>query len=195
MMPSPNIADWFEQLKRDGWLPSQALEVLFLQYAGGHILTPFPQPALGFTQENGRLVVRSDMGKLDPTRIPVRQAGPLDPRPVPFEPPKPSMAEHDALLQSMRLDDQPRTIDQFQAENPHAFKTAKEREAAKWLALKLSPNDAVTLGKHRAECRKKFGLSEIGYERRVWPAARWLVGLPPVRKAGAPKKGARGEKN
>ena len=80
-----------------------------------------------------------------------------------------------------------RTVEQYLVENPGALKNVKELDAAKWLAPKLTPDDEVTRETYRDECMNKFGLSEVGYEERVWYAARFLAGLPRERKSGAPK--------
>ena len=193
--PQPvTLLDRFDKLKLEGWLPSQAVEILSLLHLCGHFHTPFAPvgpSAVGFwLGPNSNLVVRSDAGELDPSKIPTRDPGFYDPKPTPFTMPafNPGLLEqeHDKLLQATLMS-KSRTVEQYLVENPGALKNVKELDAAKWLAPKLTPDDEVTRETYRDECMNKFGLSEVGYEERVWYAARFLAGLPRKRKSGAPK--------
>jgi hypothetical protein len=190
-----SLADRFESLKRDGWTPSQAVEVLSLMYMGEHFHTPLKPGSLGFRPgPNGSLIVDSDVGELDPAKVPTRDPNKLfDPEPVPFDIPVIFETgfveeERDRLLKAAMVSNKPRTIKQLLAENPGALKDDNEVQAAEWLAPKLTPDDEVTRETYRDECMNKFSLSEVGYEERVWYAARYLAGLSKKRKSGAPRK-------
>jgi hypothetical protein len=104
-----SLLDRFENLKRDGWLPSQAVEILSLMHLGGHFHTPFGPLALGFRLgPDGRLIIDSDAGELDPGKIPTRDPGFLDPKPVPFTMPTFDLAtaerERAELLKAAMVD-------------------------------------------------------------------------------------------
>jgi hypothetical protein len=193
--PSPvTLFDRFENLKRDGWTPSEAIEVLSLMHMGEHFHTPFRSLNLGFRLgPNDSLIVDSSEGEIDPRKVPTRDPDKLfDPAPVPFDIPVsfdsgPVMEERAKLLEAARVSGKPRTLEQYLVEDPGALKSSKEIEATRWLAPKLTPDDEGTRETHRDDCMGKFDLSEVGYRERVWYAARYLAGLPRERKSGAPK--------
>jgi hypothetical protein len=84
-----------------------------------------------------------------------------------------------------------RTIEQYLAAHPRVHLSEPEKRATESLALKLKPDDSVEHDKYKDEYTDKqgeFRVSERGYDLRVWPAARWLAGLPLQGKPG-PKKG------
>ena len=87
--PQPvTLLDRFDKLKLEGWMPSQAVEILSLLHLCGHFHTPFAAvgpSAVGFwLGPNSNLVVRSEAGELDPSKIPTRDPGFYDPKPTPF---------------------------------------------------------------------------------------------------------------
>jgi hypothetical protein len=112
--PPVTLLDRFEKLKREGWLPSQAIEILSLMYMGEHFHTPFRPGSLGFRSgPNGSLIVISDAGELDPGKVPTRDPDKLlgDPDPVPFKMPafEPASVaeERDRLLKAEMVDTGP----------------------------------------------------------------------------------------
>jgi hypothetical protein len=132
---------------------------------------------------DGRLLVETALRSFNADEIFYRER-------LPAPPPPGTVVVQSQRLRFMRARAEriASRLAQLLAEDPDALKGDGEIAAAKWLALKLKPDDSVERDDYKAECMEQHKLdSERSYDR-VWKAARYLIGLPKQRKGGAPSK-------